>query len=111
MTMRVKIEFSFVNVTTINLYLFLIYAVSGKLVVSQETKLLVNNSVVDELHYNTGSDAIFHQNYARIPSSTTLKSRHNVITTHGKHLQFFGLCIPENYIYIYTSLIRELFHV
>jgi hypothetical protein len=89
MPTRVNIQFSLLTVTTINLYSFLIYAVSGKLVFSQETDYLVNDSVVEELHYNTGSDAIFHQSYARIPLSTTLKSRHNVITTNGKYLHIY----------------------
>ena len=94
MPTRVKIMFSLINnMTTINMYLFIISAVSGKLVFSQETDLLVNGILIEGLHYNTGSDVILHQNYARIPLSTTLKSRHNVITTHGKYLQLPLVCI------------------
>ena len=93
MTIRVKTEISLVNVTVINLYSFIIFAVSGKLVFSQEIDFLVNDSVVEELHYNTPNDAILNQNYVRMPLPTTLQSRHNVVTTHGKYLRNTVLCV------------------
>ena len=66
----------------VNMCSIIIYSVSGKLVFSNETKLVVNDSVVQEFLYNTPKLKTF-QNSGRLPTPININSIQSIITNEG----------------------------
>ena len=66
----------------VNMCSIIIYSVSGKLVFSNETNLVVNDSVVQEFQYNTPKLKNF-QNSGRLPTPININSIQSIITNEG----------------------------
>ena len=82
MTLTIKWKLSPLCIS-INMSFIIIYAVSGKLGFSHEANFVVNDSVVQEFHYNTPNINNF-RSAVRSPTSTTIEPIHDGITHEGK---------------------------
>ena len=81
MTITIKYKLSTLYVA-INMCSIIIYSVSGKLGFSHETNFVVNDSVVQEFHYNT-PNIIKLRSAVRLPTSTAIDSFQGGITYEG----------------------------